>query len=123
MKLIDSSVWIEYLANGQRAEEYEKYIVQTPNSDIVTPTVVMFEVYRKVKKDNGEERALEAYAHLDGTRVVPLNPSIALAAADLSLKTGLGTVDSIIYATADRYRVELLTSDHHFRGLPRTVLV
>ncbi len=123
MRLVDSSVWIEYFGNGPKANDCERYILQTPQSEILTPTVVMFEVYRKVKKDKGEEKALEAYAHLDGTRIVLLNPSIAIAAADLSLKTRLGTVDSIIYATAERYGAELLTSDYHFKGLPRTILV
>ena len=83
----------------------------------------MFEVYRKMKREKGEEKALEAYAHLDGTVVDALDSSTALAAADLSLKTGLGTVDSIIYATAERREAELVTRDHHFKGMPRTILV
>lgn len=80
-------------------------------------------MYRKIKKDRGEEKALEAYAHLEGTRTVALEPSLALAAADLGLKTGLGTVDSIIYATARRYDAELVTSDHHFQGLTGVTLI
>jgi len=52
-----------------------------------------------------------------------LDSSIALAAADLGLKTGLGTVDSIIYATARRYDAELVTSDRHFQKLPRVTLI
>jgi len=90
---------------------------------ILTPTIVLLEVYRKIKKDRGEEKALEAYAHLDGTRTVGLDSSIALAAADLGLKTGLGTVYSIIYATARRYDAELVTSDHHFQKLPGVTLI
>lgn len=78
----------------------------------------MLEVYWKIKKDRGEEKALEAYAHLEGTRIVALESHIALAAADLGLKKGLGTVDSIIYATATRYGAQLVTGDHHFQGLP-----
>jgi len=85
--------------------------------------MVLLEVYRKIKKDRGEEKALEAYAHLQDTRMVPLDPHTAVAAADLGLKTGLGTVDSIIYATATQYRAELLTGDHHFEGLPKVTLV
>lgn len=80
-------------------------------------------MYRKIKKDKSEERALEAYAHLDGTRTVALESDIALAAADLGLKTGLGTVDSIIYATARRYNAQLITSDHHFEGLTGVTII
>ena len=85
--------------------------------------MVVLEVYRKVKKDRGEEKALEVFAHLGDTRIVPLDSRIAIAAADLSLKTGLGTVDSIIYATASQHRAELVTSDHHFEGLPKVTLI
>ncbi len=81
------------------------------------------EVYRKIKKDNGEEKALEAYAHMQDTRIIPLDPHTAIAAADLSLKTGLGTVDSIIYTTASQHKAELLTSDHHFQGMARVTVI
>jgi len=84
---------------------------------------VVLEVYRKIKKDKGEEKALEAYAHLDGTSVVPLDVRTAVAAADLGIKTGLGTVDSIIYAIAKHHKAELVTSDHHFEGLEKVTLV
>ena len=84
---------------------------------------MLLEVYRKIKKDRGEEKALEAYAHLQDTRMVPLDSHTAVAAADIGLRTSLGTIDSIIYATSTRYEAELLTSDHHFEGLPRVTLI
>ena len=84
---------------------------------------MVLEVYRKIKKDKGEEKALEAYAHLDGTNMVPLDVHTAVAAADLGLKSGLGTVDRIIYAIAKHYKAELITSDHHFQGLERVTLI
>jgi predicted nucleic acid-binding protein len=84
---------------------------------------VILEVYRKIKKDKGEEKALEAYAHLEGTSVVPLDTHTAVAAADIGLKTGLRTVDSIIYAIAKHHKAELITSDHHFQSLERVTLI
>lgn len=123
LKLIDSSGWIEYLAGGPKADQYAGYVSRTPPDEILTPTLVVFEVYRKVKKDKGEEKALEAYAHLENTKIVALDPYLCLAAADLSLKTGLGTVDSVIYATAAQYEAQLITNDHHFKELPRVTLI
>ena len=70
----------------------------------MTPSVVVLEVYRKIKKEKGEEKALEAFAHLEQTRLVPLDSGLALSAADIALRTRLGTVDSIIYATAIRHK-------------------
>ena len=74
-------------------------------------------------RSHGAEKALEAYAHLDGTRTVGLDSSLALAAADLGLKTGFGTINSIVYATATRYGAELITSDRHFQGLTRVTII
>ncbi len=83
----------------------------------------MLEVYRKVKKDRGEEKALEAYAHLENTRVVPLDSHLALVAADLGISKNLGTVDSVIYAAAMQYGAELVTKDHHFEDLPKVTMI
>ncbi len=84
---------------------------------------MVFEVYRKIKKDKGEEKALEAYAHLENTKMVALDSSVCLAAADLSLKKGLGTVDAIVYTSAAQYGAQLITSDHHFKDLPKVTLI
>jgi toxin FitB len=96
---------------------------QTAPGQIITPSVVVLEVYRKIKKEKGEEKALEAHAHMETTRLVNLDSNLALAAADVGLRTKLGTVDSIIYATTVKYKAKLLTSDHHFEGLPQVTIV
>jgi predicted nucleic acid-binding protein len=57
-------------------------------------------------------------AQLEKTRVVPLNSTIALTAADLGLEHGLAMADSIVYATAVVNDVELTTSDRDFSALP-----
>ncbi len=84
---------------------------------------MIFEVSRKIKKDRGEEKALEARAHLENTTIRGLDADMSLAAADLSLKTGLGTVDSIIYATASRFDARFITRDHHFEKLSNVLII
>ena len=96
--LLDSSGWIEFFTGGPLAERYAAYL--TPRYQIVTPTVVLYEVYKKIKRERGEETALLFVGRLNATHVVHLTESIALLAADVSLRHGLAMADAIVYATA-----------------------
>jgi predicted nucleic acid-binding protein len=115
--LIDSYGWIEYLAGGRLAPKYEKYIEQSNEENTITPTVVIYEVYRKLMREKGEEIALEVYGQLARTRIVPLSEELAISAADVGLKFKLSMADAIIYATARSEQARLVTSDKHFKGL------
>lgn len=117
MILLDSYGWIEYFAEGKLAGKYAKYVEQANAENTITPTIVIYEVYKKIKQERGEEVALKAYAQLLGTKLIQLNEALALIAADVSLKFGLGMADAIIYATAKKERAKLVTSDEHFKGL------
>lgn len=50
--------------------------------------------------------------------VLAESSDLALMAADLSLFHKLAFADAVIYASARKYDVELVTSDNHFEGLP-----
>ena len=115
MILIDSYGWIEYFADGPLADEYEQYIEKASPENTVTPTIVVYEVYRKIKKAMGEEKALKAYAQISRTRIVELTESLSLEAADVSLKMNLGMADSNIVATSKAYNAEIITSDKYLK--------
>jgi len=121
MFLIDSSGWIEFLTDGPLAAEYSKYLKDT--SKIKTPTIVIYEVYKKIKRERTEEDGLLAVSLLNYTSVIQLSESIALFAADLSLKYGLPMADAIVYATALEEGCKVVTSDTHFRGLDNVVFI
>ncbi|MBI5507419.1 MAG: type II toxin-antitoxin system VapC family toxin [Deltaproteobacteria bacterium] len=115
MILVDSSGWLEFFADGPLAAEYGRYLATSSN--VVTPTVVLHEVYKVIKRERGEEDALIAAAQMSQTRLVALDDSIALTAADLGLEHKLAMADSIVYATAQSLGAELVTSDADFSGL------
>ena len=81
----------------------------------MTPTIVVYEVYKKIKSVKGEEKALEAYAQMSRTKIVDLTSSICLEAADISMNLNLAMADSIIVATAKAYKAQIVTSDEHLR--------
>ena len=118
MKVIDSYGWIEYFSDGPLAKKYASYIEGVNENDAVTPTFVVYEVYKRLKKEKGEQVALEAYAQLTRTRIVALDEQSALKAADMSLERGLAMADAIVYSTARAYSAQLITSDKDLKDLP-----
>lgn len=121
MFLVDSSGWIEFFTDGPLAKEYSKYLKDI--SKVVTPTIVLYEVYKKIKRERAEEDALSAVSMINKTSVIPLSESIALLAADLSLKYSLPMADAIVYATAMEENCKVITSDAHFKGLDDAVII
>jgi predicted nucleic acid-binding protein len=119
--LVDSSGWIEFFTGGSQAARYAPYL--TEPSQVITPTVVVYEVYKIIKRERTEEEALLAVAQIQKTQLVHLTATIALDAADLSLEHGLAMADSIVYATAKTHQAELVTSDSDLRGLPGVTYV
>ena len=117
MILLDSYGWIEYFTEGPLAGKYAKYVEDVNEENTVMPTIVVYEVYKKIKGEISEEKALEAYAQLMRAKVIPIDISLAIEAADFSLKLGLGMADAIIYAAAKREGARIVTSDEHFKGL------
>ncbi len=119
MNLVDSSGWLEFLTDGPLATEYEEHLVAP--EEVLSSSVVVFEVYKWVKRERSEEEALVSVAQIEKTRVVPLTPTIALTAADLGLEHGLAMADSIVYATARLNNADLITSDRDFALLPGVI--
>ena len=119
--VLDSSGWIEFFTGGPLAERYAAYL--TPRYQIITPTVVLYEVYKKIKRERGEETALLFAGRLNSTHVVHLTESIALLAADVSLRHSLAMADAIVYATAKDHEAEVVTGDADLRDLPGVVYI
>ncbi len=115
MRVIDSSGWIEFFTGGQLADSYADLLQM---EEVLTPTVVLYEVYKIIRRDYSEEAGLLAVAKLKATQVVELDESLALTAAEASLEHGLAMADAIVYATAVREGAELVTSDADLANLP-----
>jgi predicted nucleic acid-binding protein len=120
-KVVDSSGWIEYLADGPLAAAFAPYLA--PPEDILIPAAVLYEVYRWARREGGDAPAMEAVAQLEQTRFAPADHNVAIVAAELSADRGLAAADAFIYATARLEGCELVTADTDFRGLPGVTLI
>ncbi|GAB1388565.1 MAG: hypothetical protein AMXMBFR78_03820 [Rubrivivax sp.] len=111
-RVLDSSCWLEYLADTERADLFAEPIEQVQT--LIVPVITIYEVVKKLHRELGEEVAAAALALMQRGRVVPLDLSLAMDAALLALPMA----DSLIYATARRHGAELWTQDAHFEQLP-----
>lgn len=117
--LVDSSGWIEFFSGGPLADRYATYLKDP--SRVITPSIVVYEVYKKIKRERGEAAALLVAGQLNATHVIPLTEPIARLAADLSLRHGLAMADAMIYAVSRDQEAQLVTSDADLKDLPGVV--
>lgn len=115
MIVVDSSGWIEFFTDGPLADEFAPYLEDL--AEVVTPTIVIFEVYRVIRRQRSEEEAIAAVAQMQKTSVVDLDQFLALSAADVSIAHRLAMADAIVYATALSGDIAVVTADAHFQGL------
>jgi predicted nucleic acid-binding protein len=115
MNVVDSSGWLEYLADGGNADFFAAAI-EDPAA-LVVPTVSMYEVFKRVLQQRGEGDALRAVALMAQGSVVDLDMRTALEAARLSHVEKLPMADSIVWATARLYEATLWTQDSDFEAL------
>lgn len=121
--LIDSSAWLEFFTGGPKSGRLEKYF--RPSNRIVLPSIVAYEIYKKVKAERGERIAVLILAQMEriSSHPVPIDQPLAIQAADLSLEHKIPMADAMIYAATLASGSELLTMDSHFRGLPHVQFV
>ena len=116
MNVVDSSGWLEYFADGPNAGFFAKAIEQP--GDLLVPTVSLYEVFKRMLQQRGEDDALQAVAVMQQGQVVELSGSLALAAARLSIDLAIPMADSIMLVTARAWNATLWTQDADFEGVP-----
>ena len=115
MNVVDSSAWLEYFADGPNAAVFAEPLCDV--AALVVPSITIYEVFKAVFRQRGEDAALQAAALMQQGMVVELSASLAMVAAKTSLELGLPMADSIILATARQHDAQLWTQVEHFRNV------
>lgn len=110
--VVDSSGWLEYLVGTDRASLFAEAVEDTNN--LIVPVISIYEVFKKVLRERGEDTALQVASVMQSGTVIDLDSALALEAARYSLPLA----DSIIYASTMRHDAVLWTQDEHFKDLP-----
>jgi predicted nucleic acid-binding protein len=114
--VVDSSGWLEYLADAADAEFFAPAIEDPEH--LVVPALSILEVFEWILRERGEDGALQAAALMQQGRVVDLDVALSIRAAKLGLEHKLPVADSVMLATAQAYGATLWTQDADFDGLP-----
>lgn len=126
--IIDSYAWLEYFM-GTAAGEKVREMIESSEHEKLTPTICLSEIYAKVLKIEGLERAEIQRAFIKlRSALVPLSEDIAVESAkvDLEMKKkvkGWGLADSIVLGTTRLKRAKVVTGDEHFKDLEQTVYI
>lgn len=115
MNIVDSSGWLAYFADEPNAEHFLNPLKDT--ASLVVPTITVYEVFKVVIRESGENEALQVTAAMQKGTVIDLTVRLAIAASKLSLENSLPMADSIILATAKAYDAILWTQDSDFKNL------
>jgi len=119
MRVVDTSAWLEWLGDSALGRRVG---LELPETEAwIVPTIVHFELARYLARGVSEEAADETIAFSTQCVVAPLDPWLALQAAQIAEAKALAMADAIVYATAMDNDADLLTCDAHFANLPRVV--
>lgn len=115
MNIVDSSAWLEYFADGPNANYFAPVIEDTHR--LLVPSIVLYEVFKRILQQRDEGSALRAAAILQQGRIIEIDASLALTAAKLGAETKLAMADSLILAAAKRHVATVWTQDADFEGM------
>ncbi|MEO5799947.1 MAG: type II toxin-antitoxin system VapC family toxin [Gemmatimonadales bacterium] len=115
--VIDSSAWLEYLADGPNAADFAPAIEAVHR--LIVPTLVITEVLRRLEVQGQRAIVPEVLAQMRQGSLIDLDDQIAIDAATLGRLHSLALADSIVYATTQAVGGVLWTQDADFKALPQ----
>lgn len=115
MNVVDSCGWLEYFADGPNAGFFTSPIEDTKT--LIVPAICIFEVFKHVYQQRGENAALQAVALMHQGKIMALDDICALHAAKCSIDYNIPMADSIILATAQLKKATIWTQDIDFKNI------
>ncbi|MEK6893354.1 MAG: PIN domain-containing protein [Nanoarchaeota archaeon] len=111
--LIDSSIWIDYLVNGNHKEFIET------KGKLLLATISLIEIKKKLCKLKIplEEINRKIEFIKKQSILIVLDEHIAHKASEFVVENDMPVADSVVYASSIENNALLLTLDNDFRGL------
>lgn len=115
MKVVDSSLWVEWMAKGP-LYSIAKPLLDDPR-EVLVPWIVLMEVYKFTLRHRGGTVANRALGRMMLSPVDFPDVDIAVRAGQLCVLQRLPTADATVLAHAQRAGLVLVTCDEHFAGI------
>ena len=115
MNVVDSSGWLEYFADGPNANNFSGPLHDIES--LIVPTISMYEVFKVVLRERGEDGALQAIALMKQGTEIELTSALAIQAAKINCHYRIPMADSIILTTAQAHQATVWTQDEDFKGI------
>ena len=125
--VIDAYAWIEYFMGTKTGEKVKPTI--EGQEEKITPTICLAEIYAKTLRVETQELAEKQRIFIkERSALAPLDEPIALESAKIQnrLKKEIeswGLADSIVYATGQIKKAEVITGDEHFKNLENVIFI
>jgi predicted nucleic acid-binding protein len=116
MNVVDSSGWIEYLMDSDRADLFASAI--EVREQLLVPTIALFEVHRVLSRSLNAKIVTRCLDVMRLGRVLDLTDRRAIAAAEVSRKHKLAMADAAMYSMAHEFGATFWTQDVDYKGLP-----
>lgn len=120
MLLLDTHAWIDYFSSETRKEQIKEIISEKA---LFTSMLSLAEVKLwLLKKGLNEEKYLMFIE--ENSRLISPDKEISLLAGRIkfdAVKKDFGMIDCLIYATALKFDLKVVTGDPHFEGLENAI--
>ncbi len=115
MNVVDSSGWIEYLQDTDRADLFAEAIED--RHALLVPTIALFEVHKVLSRSLPPDLVNRCLDVMRLGRVLDLTDPRAIAASQVAAKHKLAMADAAMYSMAQEFGATFWTQDVDYRGL------
>ena len=115
MNVVDSSGWIEYLQDTDRADLFAEAIED--RHALLVPTIALFEVHKVLSRSLPADLVKRCLDVMRLGRVLDLTDPRAIAASRVAAQHKLAMADAAMYSMAREFAATFWTQDVDYQGL------
>jgi predicted nucleic acid-binding protein len=115
MNVVDSSGWVEYLQDTDRADLFAEAIED--RHALLVPTIALFEVHKVLSRSLPADLVNRCLNVMRLGRVLDLTDPRAIAASQVAARHKLSMADAAMYSMAQEFGAIFWTQDVDYRGL------